>query len=126
MGTLATVTYTVKRSAGKLRGKTAIREAVTVDSQSPDLPPRPPVDRTQVLLSGVLTDVQAFGYDESDIPEGEREGVRKQAERRLWRVCRKELYLDRETVPFAIITWCYTLDTIEIVGLQGNKEITGP
>jgi hypothetical protein len=126
VGTLATVTYTVRGRAGKLRGKTAIRESVSVSSQSPDLPPRPPLDRTQVLSNGVLTDVQAFGYDESEIPESEREGVRKHAKERLWRVCRQELYLDRETVPFAIITWRYTLDAIEIVGVQAREEVTGP
>jgi hypothetical protein len=126
VGTLATVTYTVKRSGGNLRGKTVVRESVSVTSQSPDLPSRPPVERAQSLLNGVLTDVQAFGYDESDVPEGEREGVRKRAKERLWRVCRQELYLDCETVPFAVITWRYTLDTIEILGVQGNKGVSGP
>jgi len=123
VGVVATVTYTVNPAAGKRRGRTAIRETVTVMSQSPDLPPRPPLDRTQVFSKGVLTDVQAFGYDESEISESERVRVRKQAKERLWRVCRQELYLDRETVPFAIITWRYTLDSIEIVGVE---KVTGP
>lgn len=122
VGVLATVTYAVKRPGGKLGGKTAIRESVTVTSQSPDLPPRPPVDRTQVLSKGTMTDVQAFGYDESDIPEGQRETVRKQAKERLWRVCRQELYLDRALTPFAVITWRYTIDAVEIVGVQGNLQ----
>jgi hypothetical protein len=126
VGALATATYRVKGSAGRLRRKTAIREAVTVTAQSPDLPPRPRLERRQVLLNGVLTDVQAFGYDESNIPESEREGVRKQAKLRLWRVCRQELYFDREILPFAIITWRYTLDTIEILGVQGNKVVSEP
>jgi hypothetical protein len=121
VGSVATVTYTVRR-AGKLQRKTAIREYVTVISQSPDLPPRQPAEKTQMPLNGVITDVQAFGYDETDISEGERETVRKKAKDRLWRLCRQELYLESDTTPFAILTWRYTLDAIEIVDVRGNLQ----
>ena len=120
VGAVATVTFRVKRASGKLRGKTSIREYVTVTSQSPDLPPRPPLDKTQVLTNGAINDLQAFGYDESDIAEGEREAERHRSKERLWRFCHQELYLNGETVPFATISWSYTLDTIEIVRVQGR------
>jgi tetratricopeptide (TPR) repeat protein len=119
-GAVATVTFTVKRARGKLRGKTTIREYVAVVAQSPDLPPRPPFDKTQVLTNGVISDLQAFGYDEGDVAEGDREAEREQAKERLWRICRQELYLNGETVPFAIISWRYTLQKIEILQVQGG------
>lgn len=112
VGTVATVTFTVKRLGRKLQRKTPIREYVTVTAQSPDLPPRAPLDRTQVLTNGVITDLQAFGYDESEIAEGERESERQKSKARLWRLCRQELYLNAETVPFATISWRYTLGAI--------------
>jgi hypothetical protein len=120
VGAVATVTFTVKRASGKLRGKTSIREYVTVTSQSPDLPPRPPLDKTQVLTNGAISDLQAFGYDESDIAEGEREAERQKSKERLWRLCHQELYLNGQTVPFATISWRYTLDAIEILRVQGR------
>jgi len=120
VGTVATVTFTIKRAGGKLRGKTTIREYVTVTAQSPDLPPRAPFEKTQVLTTGGINDLQAFGYDESDIPEGEREAERQKSKERLWRLCRQELYLNSEKVPFAIISWRYKLDAIEILRVQGR------
>ena len=117
VGALATVTFTFN---GRLRGKTSIREHVTVTAQSPDLPPRPPFNKTQVLTKGAINDLQAFGYNESDIAEGEREAERQKSRERLWRLCRQELYLNDETVPFATITWRYTLEAIEILRVQGR------
>jgi hypothetical protein len=125
VGSVLTATFTVKRTRGKLPRKTLMREYVTVIAQSPDLPPRPPFDRTQLFTDGMITDLQAFGYDESDIREGERENVRKQSRERLWRLCRQELYLNGGTAPFATISWRYTLDSIEILGVQGSHPPHG-
>ena len=101
VGIVAAVTFRVKRTGGKLRGKTSVREYVTVTAQSPDLPPRPPFESTQVLTHGAISDLQAFGYDESDIAEGERNAERQKSKERLWRLCRQELYLNDEKAPFA-------------------------
>ena len=98
---------------------------MTVTAHSPDLPPRPPFDKTHVLTNGAINDLQAFGYDESDIAEGEREADRQKSKERLWRLCRQELYLNGETVPFATINWRYTLDAIEIVRVQGRQNRGG-
>ena len=120
VGAVAMVRFTVKRATGTLASKTSIREHVTVMAQSPDLPPRPPFDRTQVITKGTINDLQAFGYDESDIAEGEREAEREKSRERLWRLCRQELYLNGETVPFAVIHWRYTLDAVEILRVQSG------
>ena len=120
VGAVAVVTFTVKAAHGKLRRKTSIREHVTVTEQSPDLPPRPPFDKTQVVKEGTVNDLEAFGYDEADIPEEQREAERRRSRERLWRRCRQELYLNHETVPFAVINWRYTLDAIEIVDVEAR------
>jgi len=91
VGTVATVRFVIKRVSGKLRAKTSLREHVTVVAQSPELPPRPPFERSQLVVNGAINDLQAFGYDETDITEGERETERRRAKERLWRLCRQEL-----------------------------------
>lgn len=126
VGAVVLVTFTVKSVGGKLRTKSWIREHVTVTAQSPDLPPRPPFDKTQVVTNGTITDIEAFGYDESEIVEGEREVKREKSRKQLWRLCRQELYLNDETVPFAVIHWRYTLDAIKIVRLQSGLLIDPP
>jgi len=120
VGAAALVTFRVKAAGGKLRSETSIREHVTVTEQSPDLPPRPPFDKTQVVKEGTVSDLQAFGYDESEIPAKQREAERRKSKQRLWRHCRQELYLNHETVPFAVINWRYTLDAIEIVDVEAR------
>jgi len=120
VGAVALVTFTVKAARGKLRSKTSIREHVTVTEQSPDLPPRPPFDKTQVVKEGTVNDLQAFGYDEADIPKEQREAERRRSKERLWRHCRQELYMNHETVPFAVIHWRHTLDAIEIVDVEAR------
>ena len=123
VGAVATVKFTVKRAAGKLRGKISIRESVVATEQSPDLPPRAPVEKTEVFTKGAITDLQVFGYDESDIGEGERQAEREKAKKRLWRLCDQKLYLNRETVPFATISWRYTLESIDILKVQGRTFV---
>ena len=123
VGAVALVTYTVKVAGGKFRSKTSIREHVTVTAQSPDLPPRPPFDKTQVITNGRITDLQAFGYDESAIAEGDRDAERESSRKRLWRLCRQELYLNDETLPFAVIHWRYTLDAVQILRVQSGQSI---
>ena len=120
VGTVAMVKFTVTRAGRKLRDKASIREHVTVTGQSTDLPPRQPFDKTQVLKDGAINDLQAFGYDEGDIPEGERVALRRRAKQRLWRECRQELFLNTQPTPFATIIWRYTLNAIKILSVEGE------
>jgi hypothetical protein len=126
VGSVALVTFQVKCAGHRLRNKTSIREHVTVTAQSPDLPPRLPFDQTQVVTKGTISDLQAFGYDESDIAEGEREAEREKSRKRLWRLCRQELYLNDETAPFAVIHWRYTLDAVEILRVESGLATGRP
>ena len=47
-----------------------------VVAQSDGLDPRPPYVREVRLVRGEGSDIQAFGYDESSVPETEREALR--------------------------------------------------
>lgn len=117
VGAAATVTFTVKRTDGKVPGQKSIREYVTVISQSSGLEPRPPFETTQPLSRGVMSDLQVFGYDETSIAEGERAASRKESQKR-WRLYRQELYLNSDTEPFAVVQWRHTLDRIEILHVK--------
>ena len=119
VGAVATVTFTVKRIRRTSHDQPTIREVVTLLSQSPELPPRPRFDKTQCATRGVISDLQVFGYDETEIPEEQRASERKEW-LRLWTVYRQELYLNGDKDPFAVIQWRHTLDRIEIVDIQGR------
>jgi|tagenome__1003787_1003787.scaffolds.fasta_scaffold20301864_2 hypothetical protein len=121
VGAVAIVTYTLKRINGKAAEAVSIRELVTVIAQSPDLRPRAPFELIQPILRGIISDVQVFGYEESDIAEALRVAARKESQERSWRICRQELYLNHAMEPFAIIDWRHTVSRIEIVQVRAGK-----
>jgi hypothetical protein len=51
---------------------------VNVVARSDGLDPRPPYMRDVRLVKGEGSDIQASGYDESSVPETEREALRAQ------------------------------------------------
>ena len=115
---------------------TTFREVVKVLSQSEGLDERPPYIREQPLVQGVGSDVQAFGYDESAVPEPDRAALRVESRARMWRVYRQELFLKGDSEPFGVVEWKHTLNRIEVVrvtarGLEpviqhGAIECKGP
>lgn len=117
VGAVATVTLAVMPPTGDSVNEATIREAVTVLSQSSALPARPRFEKAQPATGGVISDVQVFGYDETEIPEKQRAAERR-ARRRLWRVYRQELYLNGDRDPFVVIQWRHTLDRVELVHIQ--------
>jgi hypothetical protein len=117
VGAVATVTFAIKRASGKPVNRATIREVVTVLSQSPELSLRPPLEKTMPATRGVMSDLQVFGYDETEIPEEQRAGERKEW-LQFWRIYRQELYLNDDRDPFAVIHWRHTLNRIEIVDVQ--------
>jgi len=121
VGAVAIVTFTLKRVDGKAARRGSIRELVTVVTQSGDLPPHTPFELTKPFIRGILSDVQVFGYEESDIAEPMRAAARKESQERTWRICRQELYLNDAKKPFAIIQWRHTIDRIEIMEVQAGQ-----
>jgi len=109
VGAAAIVTYEVKPPK-----RAAIREHVTVLSQSPRLAARAPFSKTQALIEGTATDLQVFGYDEGAVKPRDRGRTRAHM-RTQWVLYRQKLYMDWDEKPFAIVEWKHTLDRISIV-----------
>jgi len=114
VGAAAIVTYVVKLPDGKPAEGPAIREHVTVLSQSSGLASRGPFSKTQALVRGTATDLQVFGYDEAAVKKPERGPMRAHM-RGQWMLYRQKLYIGQDEKPFAIVEWKHTLDRISIV-----------
>jgi hypothetical protein len=117
VGALATVKYSVKFFNGGIPGTAAIREHVTLTAQSPGLTGRAPFSMTKMLLQGIGSDMQVFGYDEALLKPDDHTRFRKEALTSWWRLYRQELYVDQEKEPFAIVEWKHTLNRISIVAI---------
>ena len=117
VGAVVTVRYTAKNRNGRPAKRTRLREHVTLTAQSDGLPERPPFSKTIELENGVGSDVQVFGYDESEMKESER-SLMRQSGSTMWRPFRQELYIDEERNPFTIIEWKHMLNRITIVRIQ--------
>jgi len=114
VGALAVVTFAVTRADSGKPAAASIREAVTVVEQSPDMAVRPPFNMTIKLVGGIGSDLQAFGYDESPVPEVKR-AAEREAAKAPWRRYRQELYLDKDRQPFAVVEWLHTTTRIRIL-----------
>jgi hypothetical protein len=117
VGALAVATYGFRRK--DVPKSATLRELVTVLAHSEGLDDRPPYFREQALVQGVVTDIQAFGYDESAVPGPERAALRV-SRSRTWTVYRQELFLDGDSEPFGVVDWKHTLNRIELVQANGR------
>jgi hypothetical protein len=116
VGALAAVTYRFQPRRKNLPAGATLREVVKVLAQSEGLDERPPYIREQPLVQGVGSDIQAFGFDESAVPEAELAALRA----RMWRAYRQELFLKGDSEPFGVVEWKHTLNGIEVVRVTGR------
>jgi hypothetical protein len=86
VGALAVVRYSVRHQNGKPVGRITIREHVTVMAESRGLPYRLPFSKSIELVNGIGSDLQVFGYDESEVRKSERIRARRQASQTMWRL----------------------------------------
>ena len=77
VGALAVVNYRFQVRRKQAVAAASFREVVKVVAQADGLDSRPPYLREVPLVKGQGTDIQAFGYDESSVPEAEREAWKK-------------------------------------------------
>jgi hypothetical protein len=120
VGAVALATFSVR----KLDGTAAaafIHERVTLISQSQGLPARLPYSMSQKAEKGIVSDIQAFGYDQAPLSHAERLRARRESSR-TWRLYRQELYVDRHTRPFAIVEWRHAVDRIDLVRIYAPPE----
>jgi hypothetical protein len=123
VGSVAAVTYRLKPKRRGVRQAASFREVVTVLAQAPGLTGRDPYRREQALVQGVGSDIQAFGYDESEVEDRARPAFRSEW-RGFWRVYRQELFVNGDRDPFAVIDWKHTLERIEVVRVAGRQPVT--
>jgi hypothetical protein len=119
-GAVAVVAFSVIRSANGKSAAGSVRELATLVQQSPGLPERPPFAMSIRLIDGLGSDLQAFGYDETPLPQADRAAERKAA-KGAWRRCRQELYMDRDPQPFAVVEWLHTTSQIRLLSVDAGS-----
>jgi hypothetical protein len=98
-GSLAIVRYHIRPHA-------KLREHVRTIDRDGRLVDRPPFERTLSVVDGVVSDIQAFGY------EGNAPAV---AGPEPWCFLRQDLYFDGRTAPFVTIHWKHTMSAIRLL-----------
>lgn len=122
VGSVAVATYRLKPVSRDVRSAPSFREVVTVLAQAPGMPGREEYQREQALVEGVGSDVQAFGYDESEVEDRALPAFRTQW-RSFWRVYRQKLFVNDDHEPFAVIDWKHTLVRIEMIRVAGRQNL---
>ena len=115
VGALALVTCRFRARRKHVVPAATLREVVSVVAQSDGLDSRPPYVREVRLVKGEGSDIQASGYDESSVPEREREALRAEARSKMWVVYRQKLFVNGDSESFGIVEWKHTLNRIEVV-----------
>jgi hypothetical protein len=88
-----------------------LRERVITIDHDSRMNPRPPFERALPIEREVVSDIQAFGYNQ-DSPE---EAASDATSLALWCLLRQDLYFNNQTAPFLIVHWKHTLDFINLV-----------
>jgi hypothetical protein len=98
-GSLAVVRYHISPHA-------KLRERVRTIDRDGRIGDRPPFERTLSVLDGVVSDIQAFGYEGNGPAEPGREP---------WCFLRQDLYFDERSTPFLTVHWKHTLSAIRLL-----------
>lgn len=114
VGAVAIGQYSVRQRHGHPVRDFRLRERVLTIDQHPDFPKRGDFERTAVMVNGIITDLQMFGYDEASVPVSNKAQERETADK-VWGLYRQELYANDERSPFAIIEWKHTIRSITLV-----------
>ena len=90
-----------------------LRERVLTIDRDARMTPRAPFERVLAAERGVVSDVQAFGYDPNDParPHSDAGPVP------VWCLLRQDLYLNDQPDAFMVVHWKHTLDSISLVDL---------
>jgi hypothetical protein len=109
-GSIAIARYRV-RSRLTSHMSFSLREHVLTIDRDVRIDPRPPFERVLPVDGGIVSDIQAFGYNLDD-PKQAAFGARPFT---LWCLLRQDLYLNEQATAFLIVHWKHTLDSISIV-----------
>jgi hypothetical protein len=98
-GSLAIARYHIRPHA-------KLREQVRTIDRDGRLSERPPFERTLRVVDGVVSDIQAFGYEDNGPADQGPEP---------WCFLRQDLYFDERQSPFLTIHWKHTLSAIRLL-----------
>ena len=98
-GALAIVHYRVPQ-------RSILREYVRTIDQDHRLANRPPFERSLSVVDGVVSDIQAFGYEGGGAAEPGPEP---------WCFLRQDLYFGAQDMPFLTIHWKHSLSAIRLL-----------
>jgi hypothetical protein len=88
-----------------------LRERVLTIDHDNRISPRPPFERVLAVEREVVSDIQAFGYDQDD----PQQAASEPKSHTLWCLLRQDLYLNDQTKAFLIVHWKHTVNFITLV-----------
>jgi hypothetical protein len=121
VGSMAIAQYNF-RPRSPLRESFNLRERVVTIDHDNHSSLRPAFERALPAEDGMISDIQAFGYNADD-PDPAASNAQPYAP---WSILRQELYLNGETTEFLIVHWKHTVDLIRLVDVipgDGVKQI---
>lgn len=87
-----------------------LRERVRTIDHDVRMNPRAPFESVLAIEKDVVSDIQAFGYNQDAPNEAAAE-----ASPAVWSLLRQDLYLNDRAAPFLIVHWKHTLNFISLV-----------
>jgi hypothetical protein len=107
-GSIAIARYRF-RSRLPLQTPLKLRERVRTIDRDSRMDPRPPFEGLLPLDREVVSDIQAFGYNQDDPKQAAFET------KTLWCLLRQDLYLNDQATAFLIVHWKHTVDFISLL-----------
>ena len=86
-----------------------LRERVLTIDHDNRMDPRPPFERVLPLDREVVSDIQAFGYNQDDPKQAASDP------KGWWRLLRQDLYLNDQATAFLIVHWKHTVNLVSLV-----------
>ncbi len=88
-----------------------LRERVLTIDHDSRLDPRPPFEKLLAIDRGIVSDIQAFGYNPEN-PDPSTPGGKPLP---LWCLLRQDLYLNQQPSAFLTVHWKHTFDGITLL-----------
>ena len=95
-----------------------LRESVRSIDHDDRVVARPPYERTLAAERGVISDIQAFGYETPTAPL--RDSAGKAID--VWFLMRQDVYFEGEAIPFLTIHWKHSLSAIRLFDVIAGHD----
>jgi hypothetical protein len=100
-----------------------LREYVRNIDQSDSVAMRAPFERAIQVQHGLASDIQVFGYQDASTPKG----LPSEESDNAWCLVRQNLYLRNSAIPFLVVHWKHTLNSIRVLDIipeNGTRQVT--